>query len=171
MQGKRFKGGSVNEALDAGLAYISEDRKWSGLVPDASVGENLSLSVLEHIQRWGFIRFKEEKARVAKAVEMMRIKTPSTKEPVQNLSGGNQQKVVFGRCVLSAPKVLLLDEPTRGVDIGTKKEIYRFISNFAGAGGGVIMVSSELEEILGVSDRILVFCKGRVVSEDGGCLS
>jgi len=165
MQGRRFKGGSVNEALDAGLAYVTEDRKRSGLVPNASVGENLSLSVLGRIHQWGFIRFKEEKARVGKAVEMMRIKTTSTREPVQNLSGGNQQKVVFGRCVLSGPKVLLLDEPTRGVDVGTKKEIYRFISNFAGGGGGVIMVSSELEEILGVSDRILVFRKGRVVSE------
>ncbi len=165
MQGRRFKGGSVNEALDAGLAYVSQDRKRSGLVPDASVGENLSLSVLGRIHRWGFIRFHEEKTRVGKAVEMMRIKTRSTREPVQNLSGGNQQKVVFGRCVLSEPKVLLLDEPTRGVDVGTKKEIYRFISNFAGGGGGVIMVSSELEEILGVSDRILVFRKGRAVSE------
>lgn len=165
MHGRRFKGGSVNEALGAGLAYVSADRKRSGLVPNASVGENLSLSVLGRIHRWGFIRFKEEKARIGKAVEMMRIKTRSTKEPVQNLSGGNQQKVVFGRCVLSGPKVLLLDEPTRGVDVRTKKEIYRFISNFARGGGGVIMVSSELEEILGVSDRILVFRRGRVVSE------
>jgi len=165
MRGKRFKGGSVNEALGAGIAYVTEDRKQSGLVPTTSVGENLSLSVLRRIQRCGFIRFREEKARVGKVVEMMRIKTRSAKEPVQNLSGGNQQKVVFGRCVLSGPKVLLLDEPTRGVDVGTKREIYRFISDFAGEGGGVVMVSSELEEILGVSDRILVFRKGRVVSE------
>jgi putative xylitol transport system ATP-binding protein len=165
MQGRRFTGGSVDEALDAGIAYVTEDRKQSGLIPNASVGVNLSLSMLRRIHRWGFIRFKEEKARVSSAVEMLRIKTPSTKELVQNLSGGNQQKVVFGRCVLSRAKVLLLDEPTRGVDVGTKREIYRFIADFAGNGGGVIMVSSELEEILGVSDRILVFRKGRVVSE------
>jgi putative xylitol transport system ATP-binding protein len=96
---------------------------------------------------------------------MMRIKTPTTWELVQNLSGGNQQKVVLGRCVLGEPKVLLLDEPTRGVDVGTKREIYRFISDFAGSGGAVVMVSSELEEIIGVSDRILVLRKGHLASE------
>ncbi len=164
MQGTRLDGG-VPDALRAGIAHVPEDRKQSGLVPNSSVGANLSLSVLGRTQRWGFIRTTEEKARIAGAIEMMRIKTRSAKEPVQNLSGGNQQKVVFGRCVLSQPKVLLLDEPTRGVDVGTKREIYRFISDFAEKGGGVIMVSSELEEILGVSDRILVLRKGHIVSE------
>jgi len=165
IHGRRFKGGSVDEALNAGVAYVTADRKRSGLIPGASVGENLSLSVLRRIQTLGFIRFKQEKARLGKAVKLMRIKAQSTKEPVRNLSGGNQQKVVFGRCILNKPKVLLLDEPTRGVDVGTKREIYRFISEFAANGGGVIMVSSELEEVLGVSDRILVFRKGRVASE------
>jgi putative xylitol transport system ATP-binding protein len=165
MQGRRFKGGSVDEALNEGIAYVTEDRKESGLIPNTSVGVNLSLSMLRRLQRCGFIRFREEKARVSKAVELLRIRTPSTREPVQNLSGGNQQKVVLGRCVLSGPKVLLLDEPTRGVDIATKGEIYRFISGFARNGGGIIMVSSELEEILRLSDRILVFRKGRVASE------
>ncbi len=165
MQGKRIKGGVVAGAVNAGIAYVPEDRKQSGLVLNSSVGANLSLSVLGRTQKWGFIRLTEEKALVAGAIGMMRIKTRSAKEPVRNLSGGNQQKVVFGRCVLSRPKVLLLDEPTRGVDVGTKREIYRFISDFARKGGGVIMVSSELEEILGVSDRILVLRKGRIVSE------
>jgi putative xylitol transport system ATP-binding protein len=164
MRGIRLKRGSISEALDAGIAYVTEDRKLSGLVLCASVRDNLSLSVLRRIQRWGFIRFTEEKLSVGKAVRMMRIKTPTTRELVQNLSGGNQQKVVLGRCVLREPKVLLLDEPTRGVDIETKREIYRFISDFAGRRGGVVMVSSELEEIIGVSDRILVFRRGRVVS-------
>jgi len=164
IHGMRLKGGSIGEALDAGIAYVTEDRKLSGLVLCASVGDNLSLSVLRRIQRWGFIRSTEEKLRVRKAVRMMRIKTPTTRESVQNLSGGNQQKVVLGRCVLGEPKVLLLDEPTRGVDVGTKREIYRFISDFAGSGGAVVMVSSELEEIIGVSDRILVFRKGHLVS-------
>jgi putative xylitol transport system ATP-binding protein len=165
MRGIRLKEGSIDEALDAGIAYVTEDRKLSGLVLCASVGDNLSLSVLRRIQRWGFIRFTEEKSRVGKAVGMMRIKTPTTWELVQNLSGGNQQKVVLGRCVLGEPKVLLLDEPTRGVDVGTKREIYRFISDFAGSGGAVVMVSSELEEIIGVSDRILVLRKGHLASE------
>ena len=165
MHGRRIEGGGAVAAVNAGIAYVPEDRKRSGLVLNGSVGANLSLSVLGRIQRWGFIRLREEKARVAGAIEMMRIKTRSAEEPVQNLSGGNQQKVVFGRCVLSGPKVLLLDEPTRGVDVGTKREIYRFISDFARKGGGVIMVSSELEEILGVSDRILVLRRGCIVSE------
>jgi putative xylitol transport system ATP-binding protein len=159
-----LKGGSPSEALDAGVAYLTEDRKRSGLVPRASVGDNLSLSVLWRIQRWGFIRFPEERSRVDKAVGMMRIKTPTTSEQVQNLSGGNQQKVVLGRCVLTEPKVLLLDEPTRGVDVGTKRELYRFISSFARAGGAVVIVSSEMEEVMGVSDRVLVLRKGRLAS-------
>jgi len=164
MLGRRFQGGSTGEALDSGIAYLTEDRKLSGLVSCASVRDNLSLSVLRRIQWWGFIRFPEESLRVDKAVAMMRIKTSSTKELVQNLSGGNQQKVVLGRCILAEPKILLLDEPTRGVDVGTKREIYRFISDFAGRRGAVVMVSSELEEIMGVSDRILVFRKGRLAS-------
>jgi len=168
MQGRRFKGGSVNETLNAGIAYVPGDRKRSGLIPNTCVGENLSLSVLWRIQTWGFIRFEEEKQCISKAIEMMRIKTRFPKEPVQNLSGGNQQKVVFGRCVLSKPKVLLLDEPTRGVDVATKREIYRFMSNFARCGNSIIMVSSELEEILGVSDRILVFRNGSLASELSG---
>ena len=164
MRGKRLKGGSTTEALATGMAYVPEDRKLSGLVASASVGDNLSLSVLRRIQKFGFIRFAKEKQRIAKAIGMMQIKTPTPKNLVQNLSGGNQQKVVLGRCILTEPKVLLLDEPTRGVDVGTKKEIYRFISDFARAGGAVAMVSSELEEILGVSDRILVLRKGRIAS-------
>ncbi len=165
MDGRRFEGGSVREALDAGIACVTEDRKQSGLVPNTSVGENLTLSILKRINRLGFVRAKEENARIDKALQMMRIKTQSDREPVRNLSGGNQQKVVFGRCVLSEPKILLLDEPTRGVDIGTKREIYRFISDFAGTGGGVIMVSSELDEVLRISNRILVLRKGRIVCE------
>ena len=164
MRERPLKGGSPGEALDAGVAYLTEDRKRSGLVPCASVGDNLSLSVLSRIQRWGFIRFREERSRVDKAVGMMRIKTPAASEPVQNLSGGNQQKVVLGRCVLREPEVLLLDEPTRGVDVATKREIYRFISDFARAGGAAVMVSSELEEVMGVSDRVLVLRKGRLAS-------
>jgi putative xylitol transport system ATP-binding protein len=164
MAGHAFKGGDVDEAIDSGIAYVTEDRKRSGLVPTASVGQNLSLSVLRRIQSFGMIHFDEERACIDRAIRMMSIKTPSADEPVSNLSGGNQQKVVLGRCVLIDPRVLLLDEPTRGVDVGAKKEIYRFISGFAKAGGAVLMVSSELEEILGMSDRILVFRRGQPVA-------
>jgi putative xylitol transport system ATP-binding protein len=167
MAGHEFKGGDVDEVIDSGIAYVTEDRKRSGLVPTASVGHNLSLTVLRRLQTFGMIHFDEERAQIARAIRLMQIKTSSADEVVSNLSGGNQQKVVIGRCVLTDPRVLLLDEPTRGVDVGAKKEIYRFISGFAKAGGGVLMVSSELEEVLAMSDRILVFRRGKPVAAVG----
>ncbi|MBB4266760.1 sugar ABC transporter ATP-binding protein [Roseospira visakhapatnamensis] len=157
--------GSVGAALRAGISYVTEDRARSGLVLCASVGANLSLSKVRFIQRLGFIDEAAEKAGILASIQRMGIKTPSPDQIVSNLSGGNQQKVVFGRCTAVAPKVLLLDEPTRGVDVGAKKEIYRFISEFAADGGAVLMVSSELEEIIGMSDRVLVLKQGRTVAE------
>jgi putative xylitol transport system ATP-binding protein len=119
------------------------------------------LSILGRLQDWGIIRRKDELSEIDKVIGMMRIVTPGSEQLVRNLSGGNQQKVVLGRCILTDPKILLLDEPTRGVDVGAKKEIYRFMSDFTAKGGGVVMVSSELEEIVGMSDRIIVFRRGR----------
>ncbi|CAH2603312.1 ribose ABC transporter ATP binding subunit [Rhodovastum atsumiense] len=162
MEGRAFAGGDVAEAIGARLGYVTEDRKRSGLVLSSTVGRNLSLAALPRLQRGGFIHFPEERSCIARAIRMMNIKAPGPQEPVQNLSGGNQQKVVLGRSILTDPLVLLLDEPTRGVDVGAKKEIYRFISGFAQAGGAVLMVSSELEEILGMSDRTIVLCRGQV---------
>ncbi|MDR3515239.1 MAG: sugar ABC transporter ATP-binding protein [Azospirillaceae bacterium] len=161
VSGRTFRGGAVQEAIGAGLAYVTEDRKDGGLVLCASVGSNLSLSILDRLQRWGFVRRDDELSQIGRAIKMMRIKTTGPDQLVRNLSGGNQQKVVLGRCILTDPKVLLLDEPTRGVDVGAKKEIYRFMSDFAARGGGVLMVSSDLEEIIGMSDRIIVLREGR----------
>ena len=158
--GKRLRGGGVPEAIAAGLAYVTEDRKDSGLVPCASVGSNLSLSILGRVQHWGIIRRKAEAAEITKAIGLMQIKTPGSDQLVRNLSGGNQQKVVLGRCILTDPKILLLDEPTLGVDVAAKKEIYRFMSDFAKQGGGIVMVSSDLEEVLAMSDRIMVLRHG-----------
>jgi putative xylitol transport system ATP-binding protein len=152
------------EALQAGIAYATEDRKRNGLILCASVGDNLLLSVLQRTQRWGFVDARRWNMRVNSAVERMRIQPPDAGRAVRSLSGGNQQKVVLGRCILTEPSVLLLDEPTRGVDVAGKKEIYRFMEEFTGSGGGVVIVSSELEEILAVSHRVVVFRKGRVAA-------
>jgi putative xylitol transport system ATP-binding protein len=154
---------NIRASIREGLAYVTEDRKRTGLNLRASVGANLSLSQLPYASRFGFIDFNAERALIRKAIDRMRIKTTGSRQPVQHLSGGNQQKVVLGRCALTGPKVLLLDEPTRGVDISSKKEIYRYISDFTRIGGGVLMVSSDLEEILGMSDRILILKRGRIV--------
>jgi putative xylitol transport system ATP-binding protein len=165
VRGRVLKGGGVGEALDAGIAYVTEDRKRNGLVLCASVRDNLSLSVLRRVQKWGFVDSGKESRYVDRAVRTMRINPPDTRKLVRYLSGGNQQKVVLGRCVLTDPMILLLDEPTRGVDVEAKHEIYRLISDFVKAGGGAVIVSSELEEILGVSDRILIFRRGRLAAE------
>ncbi|SFC33999.1 sugar ABC transporter ATP-binding protein [Tropicimonas isoalkanivorans] len=163
--GKPLAPGNVDDAIRAGLTYVTEDRARSGLVLGASVGANLALSKLRFINRFGFVDERAERDGIATAIEQMNIKTPGPDQIVSFLSGGNQQKVVLGRCTAVDPRVMLLDEPTRGVDVGAKKEIYRFISDFASKNGAVLMVSSDLEEILGMSDRILVLRDGKVACE------
>jgi len=158
----------IDRAMEAGIAYVSEDRKRAGLVPSATVGENLSLAVLRRLQKWGFIQARRERAAIGWAMETLRIDPPDPGQLVGRLSGGNQQKVVLGRCLLTEPKVLLLDEPTRGVDVGAKREIYSLISNFTKSNGGVVMVSSEIEEMMEVCDRILILRRGRLVEALSG---
>jgi len=165
IQGRTLRGGAASEALDAGIAYVTEDRKRNGLVLCAPVGDNLALSVLPRAQRFGLIDRRKCDGFIDAAIRRMHIQPPDPRQVVRFLSGGNQQKVVLGRCTSSDPRVLLLDEPTRGVDVAAKHEIYRFILEFARGGGGVVIVSSELEEVLGVSDRILVFRDGRLTAE------
>ncbi|WP_016606947.1 ATP-binding cassette domain-containing protein, partial [Yersinia pestis] len=133
-----------------------------------SVSENINISSLNVISRMSIINENDIQRRADHTIRIFNIKTPSRQQRVANLSGGNQQKVVLGRWALLDPKVLLLDEPTRGIDIGAKKEIYRFMSDFALKGKGIVMVSSELSEIIGMSDRILVFKKGKIVGEITG---
>ncbi|MBZ5624876.1 MAG: sugar ABC transporter ATP-binding protein [Acidobacteriia bacterium] len=165
--GRRLRGGNPAESLDAGLAYVPEDRKRNGLVLGASVRDNLSLSVLGRIERAGFVNAAEETRRTQAVMGRLRIRSAGAAQEVRSLSGGNQQKVVLGRSILCEPKVLLLDEPTRGVDVAAKHEIYRFVAEFTSAGGAAVIVSSEMEEILGMSDRILVLRNGRI----SACLS
>jgi len=154
-------------AIAHGLALAPEDRKSEGLVLGLSVRENASLASLSRFDRAGFVDEGAEREMVDAAVGRFRIKTPSVDEIVRNLSGGNQQKVILGKWLATQPRVLLLDEPTRGIDVGAKEEIYTLIHELSAAGLAVIVVSSELPEILALSDRIMVMCEGRKTAELG----
>ena len=153
------------DGLAAGIAYISEDRKGDGLVLELSVRENMSLCALDEFITHGKIDGKAERQAVGDYVRLFNIKTPSQDQLIKLLSGGNQQKVAIAKGLLTRPKVLILDEPTRGVDVGAKKEIYQLINQFKKEGMSIILVSSEMPEVLGMSDRILVMHEGRISAE------
>lgn len=153
---------SEKEGLKKGIAYVSEDRKKDGLVLGMSVCNNVTLSSLEKYSRMGIIDKKAEKSEVESYQKSMSIKTPTIKQPVKLLSGGNQQKVSIAKSLSAKPKVLILDEPTRGVDVGAKKEIYELMNAFKKEGLGILMISSEIPELLGVCDRIMVMKQGEI---------
>jgi ribose transport system ATP-binding protein len=155
----------AREAMDAGLALVPEDRKQHGLFLEMGVRENLTVTTLHRSQRHGFFSSAKEQLLCEEMIPALRIKTADTELPVRFLSGGNQQKVVLGKWLATRPRVLLLDEPTRGVDIGAKQEIYRLMEELAADGVAVLFVSSDLEEILGMSDRVLVLHEGRLTGE------
>jgi ABC-type sugar transport system ATPase subunit len=165
IEGRSVKVKSPQDAIAAGLALAPEDRKTEGVVLGMSVAHNTTLSCLSKIERMGLLQPRVERELVGEYVSRLRVKTPSLDQAVVNLSGGNQQKVVLAKWLATEPKVLLLDEPTRGIDINAKKEIYLLIDELAQSGLGVVLVSSELPEILGIADRILVLCEGRKTAE------
>jgi ABC-type sugar transport system ATPase subunit len=165
IDGRAVRIRSPQEAMRHGIAYVTEDRQRQGLVLPMNIKENTTLATLSALTRLGFIRRREEEVRTREAVERLRVRTPSIFQQVANLSGGNQQKVVLSKWLLSRPKLLILDEPTRGIDVGAKAEIHRLMSELAGQGIGILMISSELPEILGMSDRVLVMRRGRLVAE------
>ena len=152
---------SPNQAIRHGLALAPEDRKSEGLVLGMSVAENTSLACLPRFERFGFIDEAAERQMVEGSVGRFRVKTPSIEQKVRNLSGGNQQKVILGKWLATQPKVVLLDEPTRGIDVQAKEEIYALVHELSDSGLAVIVVSSELPEILAIADRIMVMCEGR----------
>jgi ABC-type sugar transport system ATPase subunit len=156
---------SPQDAIAAGLALAPEDRKAEGVVLGLSVAHNTTLSCLPKIERLGLLQPQLERDLVGGYVARLRVKTPSIDQVIGNLSGGNQQKVVLAKWLATEPQVLLLDEPTRGIDINAKKEIYTLIDELAQSGLGVVLVSSELPEILGIADRIMVLCEGRKTAE------
>jgi ribose transport system ATP-binding protein len=153
------------DAIRYGMAMAPEDRKLQGLVLPMSVAANASMASMDSIERAGLIDARRERRHVGGYVERLRVKTPSLRQPVRNLSGGNQQKVILAKWLAAKPKVLLLDEPTRGIDVGAKREIYTLIDELAHDGLGVIVVSSELPEVLAISDRVMVMCEGRKTAE------
>jgi ribose transport system ATP-binding protein len=167
--GTPLRDGDPRHAVSAGLGLVPEDRKEEGLVIELPVDQNLSLPSLGRYQHLGgLVNFAWETEEAEQRIAQLSIKTPSRKQIARFLSGGNQQKVVIGKWLAMEPKVLLLDEPTRGVDIGAKEEIYRLMDNLAKAGMAVVFVSSEMEEIIGVSDRVLVMHEGQIRGELSG---
>ncbi len=168
LDGKVARFGSTGAAIGAGLAMVTEDRKNTGIFPTASVRHNVSISDLREVSRLSVIQQAKERQVVKKMIDRFRIKTASQELPVSSLSGGNQQKVVLARCLTTGPRLLLCDEPTRGVDVGAKREVHEFLAGFAAAGGAAIVVSSEIPEILAISDRIVVLRKGQVAATVAG---
>jgi D-xylose transport system ATP-binding protein len=156
---------SPRDAIQHGMALVSEDRKRYGLILDADVAQNMTLASLDKFSRRGVIDANETFRRSRQYAESLQIKTASLEAPVNHLSGGNQQKVVLGKWLMTEPKILFLDEPTRGIDVGAKAEIHRIIADLAQQGTAIVMVSSELPEILGMSDRILVLHEGEITGE------
>ncbi len=154
-----------SDAVKAGVLLLPEDRRRNGLVLEQSVGFNLSLPNLSRLCTAGIVRIRDEEAMHADSIRTLRVKTPTAAQTVGLLSGGNQQKVVLGKWLARGPKVLILDEPTRGVDVGAKTEIYTLIDELAGRGVAVWMITSDMEELLGVSDRVAVMHEGRLAGE------
>jgi ribose transport system ATP-binding protein len=165
MEGKQVPIHSARAAIQAGLALVPEDRKQQGLVLGMSVRHSISLASIRQVESFGFLSPRREQALACDYIGRLNIKTPSDRQAVQNLSGGNQQKVVLAKWLATRPRVLLLDEPTRGIDIHAKSEIYRLIGELAQSGMAILMVSSELPEIMALSDRILVLSEGCLTAE------
>ena len=163
--GRDVRPRSPEEAITSGIAYLPEDRRRHGVVLDLPVSSNLTLASLALVSRHGLLDRAAERATASRLVDALSVKTASLDTPVRQLSGGNQQKVSLGRWLVRTPDLLILDEPTQGVDVGAKAEIHRLIGDLAAQGMGVLLISSELLEVMGMSDRILVMRHGRLVAE------
>jgi putative multiple sugar transport system ATP-binding protein len=165
MHGKPVDVSTVTRAIDAGISYVTEDRKALGLILEEPILKNISLANLFGIARRSVLD-KRREAQVAEGYrKQLAIRTPGVQQKVVNLSGGNQQKVVLSKWLFTDPELLILDEPTRGIDVGAKFEIYTIMKDLAEQGRGVLMISSEMPELLGMCDRIYVMNEGRIVGE------
>ena len=163
---KKIKLQSASDAISEGIVLVPEDRKLQGLSISQPVRPNISITILKQVERWGIMLNKKKEMELSKQyIQQLAIKTSSMETIVKNLSGGNQQKIVLAKWLAKKPKVLLLDEPTRGIDINAKSEIYKLIKQLAAEGMGIVVVSSELPEILAVSDRVLVMCEGELTAD------
>ena len=168
IDGNAVKINNPREAKKRGIGFVTEDRKTQGLVVDFSIKENIAMANFDKTSKSGIIRGSKEKSFVGKLVEKLGVKTPSAELPAKSLSGGNQQKVVIAKWLGIKPEILILDEPTRGVDIGAKKEIYQIMNDLAEQGVAILMISSELPEVIGMSDRVLVMHEGKITGEVAG---
>jgi rhamnose transport system ATP-binding protein len=168
ISGRRFRPRSPRAALRRGLAYLPEDRLQQGLVQPMSISANTSMAVLPRLTPVGVLQPWRERRLARRFMEQLRIRATSPAQVVRSLSGGNQQKVVLSKWLAAEPRILILDEPTHGVDVGTKADVHRAISHLAAQGLTILMISSELPEILGMSDRVLVMREGRLVAEFSG---
>ena len=164
LAGKRLKPRSPKAAIDAGMGFVPEDRRKQGLVMDLSVARNTALTLRERLARFGIINAGAERRAAEEWSRRLQVKTTSLEYSVSTLSGGNQQKVVLAKWLATDPKFLIVDEPTRGIDVGTKSEVHRLISDLANRGIAILMISSELPEVLGMADRVLVMHEGRITA-------
>ncbi len=162
LNGVPFQPKSPHDAIAAGIGFVTEDRKEQGVVLSLTVRENISLASLNRVARLGFVQKSAENAKARESVQRLRVRTPSVEQRVGNLSGGNQQKVILAKWLQIPLKLLILDEPTRGIDVGAKREIYQIMNELAARGVAILMISSELPEVLGMADRIVVMRDGRV---------
>jgi ABC-type sugar transport system ATPase subunit len=161
LNGQKVEFNRPKAAMQAGIAHVSEDRKENGFIPEFTMQENIGLSVLSDFQKWGFISFDEEKEMAGIHIKSLNIKHLSENQKVENLSGGNQQKVVFAKVLQQSPDILILDEPTRGIDVQAKYEIYTLMNQLLAEGKSIILISSDLPELIHLSDRVLVVSKGK----------
>ena len=165
VEGRRMERGDPREAKRRGMGFVTEDRQGQGIVPPLSVAENLGLASLERNTHVGLVSRREQRKQARKMIEDLNIRTPGPEQEIRFLSGGNQQKTVIGKWLLADSKVLIMDEPTRGIDVGAKVEIYELMNELTENGAGILMISSDLPEVLGMSDRILVMSGGRITGE------
>jgi simple sugar transport system ATP-binding protein/ribose transport system ATP-binding protein len=168
LRGGRGLAAGPRGALDAGVAMIPESRKDQGLLLGRSIAENVSLAGLTDLSRLGLVRRRAERRAVERVLGQVAVRAPSLAAAVGTLSGGNQQKVLFARMLLRRPRVLIADEPTRGVDVGAKRAIYDLLTALAAEGLGVLLISSDVEEILGLAHRVLVMRMGKITAELSG---
>ena len=161
LNGEEIKIHSARDAMKHGISLVPEDRKGQGLILIQSILKNISLPNLDRFSGWMRIDSDAELSAATKQSKSLAIKAPNLTIPTETLSGGNQQKVVISKWLMSNPKILIMDDPTRGIDVGAKYEIYKIMNDLAENGVSIIMISSDLEEVLGMSDRILVMCAGR----------
>jgi rhamnose transport system ATP-binding protein len=165
VNGRELPGGVPAAAMACGVALVPEDRRQQGLVMDMGIDQNVALASLARLRRFGLIRRGSERELASDWADRLQLKFGRMKNAVSTLSGGNQQKVVLGKWLARGPSLLIIDEPTRGIDVGTKAEVHRILDGLVADGMAVLMISSELPEVLGMADRVLVLHEGRITAE------